>query len=41
MVLKELILAFTTLGGCSGPERYDSKQFSTLRGYGVLEGIDF
>ena len=27
MVLKELILAFTTLGGCSGLERSDSKQF--------------
>ena len=27
MVLKELILAFSTLGGCSGPERSDSKQF--------------
>ena len=27
MVLKELILAYTTLGGCSGPERSDSKQF--------------
>ena len=27
MVLKELILTFSTLGGCGGPERSDSKQF--------------
>ena len=41
MVLKELILAFTTLGGCSGPERSDSKTVSTLRGCGGLERTHF
>ena len=27
MVLKELIFNSSTLGGCGGPERSDSKQF--------------
>ena len=38
MVLKELILAFSTLGGCSGLK---DLIVSNLRGCGGLERTDF
>ena len=40
MVLKELILTVSTLGGCGGLERTDFK-VSTLGGCGGLERTDF
>ena len=41
MVLKELILAFSTLGGCSCPERSDSKQFLLWEAVVVLKELIF
>ena len=37
MVLEELILAVSTLGGCAGPERRDSYQFLYLEDVVVLK----
>ena len=41
MVLKELILTVSTLGGHGGPERTDFFTFSTLRGGGGPERTNF
>ena len=41
MVLKELILTVSILGGCDGLVRTDFYQFPTLRGCGGLERTDF
>ena len=40
MVLKELILTVSTLGGCGGLERTHFQQFPTLVGFGGLERTD-
>ena len=41
MVLKELILTVSILGGCGGLERTDFSQISSLGGCGGLERTDF
>ena len=41
MVLKELILTVSTLGGCGGLERTDFVTVSTLERCGGLERTDF
>ena len=41
MVLKELILTVSTLGGCGGLERTDFYQFLHLGGCGGIERTDF
>ena len=41
MVLKELILSVSTLGGCGGLERTDFFTVSMLGGCGGLERTDF
>ena len=41
MVLKELILSVSTLGGCGGLERTDFFTVSMLGGCGGLERPDF
>ena len=40
MVLKEMILTVSILGGCCNPERNDFYVF-TVGGHGGLEGTDF
>ena len=40
VVLKELILTVSTLGGCGGLERTDFLTVSTLGGCGGLERTD-
>ena len=40
MVLKELILTVSTLGGCGSLERSDFNSF-TLGGYGGVDRTDF